>query len=326
MSDSLKIVSSFQFSQGSLNMLREAAQADVLCVADTNELLAHLHEAEILCSYTVTREWRKFAPQLHWLQAAGAGVDELRPTGILDTDSGVIVTTAVGIHTTTLSEYVFASMLMFNRSWSEMVRLQDRHVWPRSANWYKLQGRELVDQTLGIVGLGNIGRRIAQLGKAFGMCVLATRHSALGGEQEPDVDQVYSLAQLHTMLRQSDYVVLAVPLTPQTEKLIGEAELRAMQPHAYLVNIARGRVIDEKMLIRALQEGWIGGAGLDVTEEEPLPPDSPLFSLPNVILTPHISGVSVHYDKRLAALFADNLRRYRAGEPLRNRYDAARGY
>ncbi len=326
MSDSLKIVSSFQFSQVSLNTLREAAQADVLCVADTNELLAHLHEAEILCSYIVSREWRKLAPQLRWLQAVGAGVDELRPTGILDTDSGVIVTTAVGIHTTTLSEYVFASMLMFNRSWPEMVRLQDRHVWPRSANWYKLQGRELVDQTLGIVGLGNIGRRIAQLGKAFGMRLLATRRSALGGEQEPDVDQVYSLAQLHTMLRQSDYVVLAVPLTPQTEKLIGEAELRAMQPHAYLVNIARGRVIDEKMLIRALQEGWIGGAGLDVTEEEPLPPDSPLFSLPNVILTPHISGVSVHYDKRLAVLFADNLRRYRAGEPLCNRYDAARGY
>jgi phosphoglycerate dehydrogenase-like enzyme len=326
MPDSLKIVSSFQFSQDSLNVLREAAQADVLCVADTNELLAHLHETAILCSYKVTRKWRKLAPQLRWLQLTGAGVDELRPTGILDADSGIIVTTAVGIHTTTLSEYAFGSMLMFNRSWPEMVRLQDQHVWPRSANWYKLQGRELVDQTLGIVGLGNIGRRIAQLGKAFGMRVLATRRSALGGEQEPDVDQVYSPAQLHTMLRQSDYVVLAVPLTTQTEKLIGEAELRAMQPHAYLVNIARGRVIDEKMLIRALQEGWIGGVGLDVTEEEPLPPDSPLFSLPNVILTPHISGISVHYDKRLATLFADNLRRYGAGEPLRNRYDPVRGY
>jgi phosphoglycerate dehydrogenase-like enzyme len=326
MPDSLKVVSSFQFSQASLHILSEAAQAEVLCVADTNELFAHLYEAEILCSSKVTRKWRKLAPQLRWLQAAGAGVDELRPTGILDIDSGVIVTTAVGIHVTTVSEYVFGSMLMFNRSWPGMVRLQDRHVWPQSANWYKLQGRELVDQTLGIVGLGNIGRCIAQLGKAFGMRVLAMRRSALGGEQEPDVDQVYPLAQLHTMLRQSDYVVLAVPLTPQTEKLIGEAELRTMQPHAYLVNIARGRVIDEKILIRALQEGWIGGVGLDVTEEEPLPPDSPLFSLPNVILTPHISGRSVHYDKRLAALFADNLRRYRAGEPLRNRYDPVHGY
>ncbi len=323
---SLKIISSFQFSEVSLNMLREAAQRDVLCVADTNELLAHLHEAEILCTYKLTRKWRNLAPNLRWLQASGAGVDELRPTGILDADSGVIVTTAVGIHAITVSEYVFGSMLMFNRSWPEMVHLQDRHVWPRSTNWYKLKARELADQTLGIVGLGHIGRRIAQLGKAFGMRVLATRRRVQGGEHEPDVDQVYPQEQLHTMLRQSDYVVLAVPLTQQTEKLIGEAELRAMQPHAYLVNIARGRVVDERMLIRALQEGWIGGAGLDVTEEEPLPPNSPFFSLPNVILTPHISGVSVHYDKRLAALFADNLIRYRTGEPLRNLYDPVRGH
>ena len=324
--NSLKIISSFQFSEVSLTMLRKAAQRDVLCVADTNELLAHLHEAEILCTYKLTRKWRNLAPNLRWLQASGAGVDELRPTGILDADSGVIVTTAVGIHAITVSEYVFGSMLMFNRSWPEMVHLQDRHVWPRSINWYKLKARELADQTLGIVGLGHIGRRIAQLGKAFGMRVLATRRRVQGGEHEPDVDQVYPQEQLHTMLRQSDYVVLAVPLTQQTEKLIGEAELRAMQPHAYLVNIARGRVIDERMLIRALQEGWIGGAGLDVTEEEPLPPGSPFFSLPNVILTPHISGVSVHYDKRLAALFADNLIRYRTGEPLRNLYDPVRGY
>ncbi len=322
----LKIISSFQFSQVSLNMLREAAQKDVLCVADTNELLAHLHEAEILCTYKLTRKWRNLAPNLRWLQASGAGVDELRPTGILDADSGVIVTTAVGIHAITVSEYVFGSMLMFNRSWPEMVHLQDRHVWPHSTNWYKLKARELADQTLGIIGLGHIGRRIAQLGKAFGMRVLATRRSVQGEEHEPGVDQVYPQELLHTMLRQSDYVVLAVPLTQQTEKLIGEAELRAMQPHAYLVNIARGRVIDEKMLIRALQEGWIGGAGLDVTEEEPLPPESPLFSLPNVILTPHISGVSVHYDQRLAALFADNLIRYRSGEPLHNLYDPVRGY
>ena len=324
--NSLKIISSFQFSEVSLTMLRKAAQRDVLCVADTNELLAHLHEAEILCTYKLTRKWRNLAPNLRWLQASGAGVDELRPTGILDADSGVIVTTAVGIHAITVSEYVFGSMLMFNRSWPEMVHLQDRHVWPRSINWYKLKARELADQTLGIVGLGHIGRRMAQVGKAFGMRVLATRRRVQGGEPEPDVDQVYPQEQLHTMLRQSDYVVLAVPLTQQTEKLIGEAELRAMQPHAYLVNIARGRVIDERMLIRALQEGWIGGAGLDVTEEEPLPPNSPFFSLPNVILTPHISGVSVHYDKRLAALFADNLIRYRTGEPLRNLYDPVRGY
>jgi phosphoglycerate dehydrogenase-like enzyme len=117
-----------------------------------------------------------------------------------------------------------------------------------------------------------------------------------------------------------------VPLTAETERLIGEAELRAMKPNAYLVNIARGRVIDEQALVRALREGWIAGAGLDVAEIEPLPSNSLLYSLPNVILTPHIAGVSVHYEKRLAEVFADNLRRYRAGEPLVNRFDPARGY
>lgn len=321
-----KVISTFQFTPTSQAILREAAQTDVLCIANNEEFLARLQEAEVLCSYWVPNNWRVLAPHLRWLQASGAGVDGLRPTGILDEPDVVTVTTAVGIHASTIGEYVFGSMLMFNRTWPEMVRLQDRHVWPHSANWYKLRGRELVNQTLGIIGLGSIGRRVAQLGHAFGMRVVATRRSVEPGMRDPDVDLLYPMERLHDMLRQSDYVVLAVPLTPQTEKLIGEPELRAMRPHTYLVNVARGQIIDEKMLIRALREGWIAGAGLDVTQEEPLPPDSPLFSLPNVILTPHISGDSVHYDQRLTELFADNLRRYRAGEPLRNRYDPARGY
>jgi phosphoglycerate dehydrogenase-like enzyme len=326
MTSSLKVISTFQFTKASHDVLREAANAEVLCITNNEEFLARLQEAEILCSYTVPENWRALAPNLRWLQVPGAGVDGLQPTGILDAHSGVLVTTAVGIHGTTIGEYVFGSMLMFNRTWPQMVRLQDRHVWPRSANWYKLGGRELVDQTLGIAGFGAIGRRIAQLGKAFGMRVLATRRTMHEDVRDPDVDRFYPREGLRDMLRQSDYVVLAVPLTAETENLIGEAELRCMRPNAYLVNIARGRVIDEDMLIRALKEGWIAGAGLDVTREEPLPADSPLYAMPNVILTPHISGISVHYDKRLTSLFADNLRRYRAGEPLLNRYDPERGY
>jgi phosphoglycerate dehydrogenase-like enzyme len=326
MSSDRNVLSSFQFSQASQVVLREAAQANFLCIANTEEFLARLRDAEILCSYWLPNNWRELAPNLRWLQASGAGIDGLRSTGILDAASGVVVTTAVGIHAATIGEYVFGSMLMFNRSWPEMVRLQDRHVWPRSANWYKLGGRELDNQTLGVIGLGSIGRRVAQLGKAFGMHVLATRRTVHGGAGDPDVDQIYPLERLHNMLHRCDYVVVAVPLTTQTEKLIGEPELRVMPSHAYLVNVARGQIIDEQVLIRALKEGWIAGAGLDVTEEEPLPADSPLFSMPNVILTPHISGVSVHYDKRLTELFADNLRRYRADKPLRNLYDPVRGY
>jgi phosphoglycerate dehydrogenase-like enzyme len=326
MTANLNVISTYQFSPASQEMISAAAQAQLLCISNTEEFQARLRDAEVLCSSWIPRNWRELAPNLRWLQYPEAGVDALQPTGILDADSGVIVTTAVGINASTISEYVFSSMLMFNRSWPTMVRLQDRHIWPRSASWYNLGGRELVGQTLGIVGLGHIGRRVAQIGRAFGMRILATRRSVVPDEHDADVDQFYTSDQLRDMLHLSDYVVISVPLTTTTENLIGEAELRAMQPHAYLVNVARGRVIDEDALIRALKEGWIGGAGLDVTREEPLPADSPLFAIPNVILTPHISGVSVHYDQRLATLFADNLRRYRAGEPMINLYDPVREY
>jgi phosphoglycerate dehydrogenase-like enzyme len=329
MTQHFSVLSTYPFSTTYLQELQVAAQTDVLCVTAKEELLSRLPDAEILCSYWIPDNWRDLAPNLRWFQVAGGGIDGLRATGLLDAESDVLVTTAVGIHSLTVGEYVFGSMLMFNRSWPQMVRLQDQHIWPQSPHWYKLERRELFDQTLGIVGLGHIGRRVAQLGKAFGMRVLATRRSIQQVEEgavDANVDRTYPIHMLQTMLSQCDYVVLAVPLTAETRQLIGEAELRAMNCHAYLVNVARGHIVDEKVLIHALKERWIGGAGIDVTEKEPLPSDSPLFTLPNVILTPHISGESIHYAKRLTALFADNLRRYRTGEPLRNRYDPVRRY
>ncbi len=329
MTQPFSVLSTYPFSTTDLAELQAAAQTDVQCVATREGLLSRLPDAEILCSYWIPDNWRELAPNLRWLQVAGGGVDGLRATGLLDAESDVLVTTAVGIHAYMVGEYVFGSMLMFNRSWPQMIQLQDQQIWPQSPSWYKLERRELFGQTLGIIGLGHIGRRVAQLGKAFGMRVLATRRSTLTVEQGTEgalVDVMYPMRLLKTMLSQCDYIVLAVPLTPETKKLISEAELRVMKSNAYLVNVARGQIVDEKSLIRALKEHWIGGAGLDVTEKEPLPLDSPLFKLPNVILTPHISGESINYGKRLATLFADNLRRYRAGEPLRNLYDSARGY
>jgi phosphoglycerate dehydrogenase-like enzyme len=324
-SSSLKVVTTFPFSTESQQLLKEAAATASVVVTTADELSAHLSDVEILCSYFIPSDWRTQAPKLRWLQFPGAGVDSLATTGLLNVNSSVIVTTAAGIHAETISEYVFGSMLMFNWNWPQMVRLQDNHVWARSATWYHLGGRELAGQTLGIIGLGHIGRRIAQLAHAFGMRVLGMRRS-LSGEQEPDVDQFFLPEQLHELLRLCDYVVISVPLTGETEKLIGEDELRIMRSNAYLVNIARGRVIDEQALIQALREGRIAGAGLDVAEEEPLPSESPLYSMPNVILTPHISGNSAHYDTRLAALFADNLKRYRLGQKLQNQYEPSRGY
>ncbi len=327
MSTGFKVVSTYRFTPTSLRLLQEAALSEVICVTDQEQFIAQLPEAEILCSFSVPNNWRELAPHLRWLQYPGAGVDGLRPSGLLDEQSGVVVTSAAGIHATTISEYVFGSMLMFNWNWPQMVRLQDSHLWARSTGWYNLGGRELAGQTLGVVGMGSIGRRIAQVGRAFGMRVLGIRRSFSSEDaSDPDLDQSYPPSALRELLGQSDYVVLSVPLTPETEHLIGEEELRSMKSNAYLVNIARGRVIDEQALIRALREGWIAGAGLDVAEVEPLPSNSPLYTMPNVILTPHIAGVSVHYESRLAHLFAENLRRYRSGEPLLNRFDPARGY
>ncbi len=329
MSTSLKVVSSYRFTPTSQQLLRDAAEMEIFCTANQEELLAQLPQAEIFCSFSIPDNWQTLAPHLRWFQFAGAGIDGLRFSGLLEKQSKVLVTTATGVHSQPIGEYVFGSMLMFNWNWPQMVRLQDSHVWAKSAGWYNLGGRELAGQTLGVIGMGRIGRKIAQLGHAFGMRVLGMRRSFASGEaslSDNDLDQSYPPAQLHELLKQSDYIVLAVPLTAETEHLIGEAELKVMKSSAYLINIARGRVIDQRALIRALREGWIGGAGLDVVEFEPLPSESPLYSLPNVILTPHISGISIYYEQRLAELFAENLRRYRKGEPLQNRFDPERGY
>jgi phosphoglycerate dehydrogenase-like enzyme len=320
------IVTDIDFSPASRQQLHDAVQSDIAYLADREEFLRALEGAEILCSLNLPNDLLERAPKLRWLQNPGAGLERLRPLKVLEPGSRVIVTSASGIHETQISEYVIGSMLVFNRSWPEMVRLQDQHSWPRQSDTAHLRQRELANAVLGIVGLGHIGRSVAKLARAFGMKILGTRFSAHAGEQDPDVDHLYPFDDLHQLLSESDYVVLSVPLTDRTEKMIGEAELRAMRKNAYLVNIARGAVIDEDALIRALKEGWIAGAGLDVAVNEPLPADSSLYTTPNLILTPHISGASEHYNERLADLFAENLRRYRAGQPLLNRYDAEKGY
>lgn len=326
MADTLKIVTEVDFEAASLQKLREAAQADIEVITDRQTFLQAYHDADIVCGFNIPNDVRKIATHLRWFQSTSAGLDRLQSTGLLDPDSKILVTRASGVHITQISEYVFGSMLVFNRSWPEMFKLQQQHLWPRHSSPPHLAQRELSGHTLGIVGLGNIGRGIAHLGRAFGMKVIASRFSAQPGATDPDVDALYTMEQLHELLSQSDYVVLAVPLTAKTEKLISTAELQVMPHHAYLVNIARGRVIDEAALIHALREGEIAGAGLDVAVEEPLPPESPLYDAPNLILTPHVSGASDYYNMRVADLFAENLQRYRAGQPLRNQYDPAKGY
>jgi phosphoglycerate dehydrogenase-like enzyme len=287
-------------------------------------LTSILAEAEVLFTSTVIPpDIAGSAPKLRWVQITAAGVE-----GLLDSEfarSGVTLTSASGIHAVPIGEYVMGTMLAFAKGLPAAMRAQaDR-------TWRPYLAEELHGKTVGILGLGAIGGYVAKLTKADGMRVLAIRRSIrrrTAGQKAgiANVDELLPPSDLPYLLSQADYVVIAVPLTSESRGLIGEPELRSMRPTARLINISRGAVIDETALVRALKEGWIAGAALDVFEQEPLPPESELWGMDNVILTPHISGGTPVYMERAVELFCDNLRRYLAGEPLRNAVDLKRGY
>ena len=258
------------------------------------------------------------APRLKWIQVISAGVDRW-----IDTDvwrSRVILTGVSGIHATPIGEFVMALMLMFAKNAPLGFRMMSTKDWER----YPTQ--TLRGKTVGIVGLGHIGKEVARLSKAFGMKVIATRRSVSAPGKARNVDLLLPQSRMKQMLAASDYIVLSVPLTPKTRHIIGEAELNAMRSTARLINIGRGRLVDEEALIRALDKKVIAGAGLDVTYTEPLPKDSPLWDFENVILSPHISGSREDYVLHATALFCENLRRYLDGKRLLNVVDRKRGY
>ena len=268
------------------------------------------------------------APRLSWVHSASAGVERaLTPTA---RERGVVITNARGVFSRPIAEYVLMMILAISRRLPQLLELQ------RERTWQPLEGHELRDLTIGIVGLGSIGRAVATLASAFGCRVVAIRRrTETGGSSGgPDVDglravepdEVLGPDGLPALLAQSDFVVLAAPLTPETEGMIDDAALASMKRGSWLVNVARGRLIDERALLRALGEGRIGGAVLDTFAEEPLPPDSPFYDLPNAIVTPHTSWSSGRVLDRSVELFCDNLRRYAAGEPLLNVVDPTAGY
>jgi len=302
--------------------------------AEVAAALADHPTTEILYAFDVPENVLDLAPELCWLQLHSAGADHLLDHPVMQSD--LTVTTASGIHATPIAEYVFASILAHRWQVPRWTECQRESRWP-TGRWDLYARPELRGSTLGIVGYGSIGREVGRLAKAFGMHVLALRRSEGRAEEGYVVDytgdpqgyvpeRFYPGEALHEMLAACDYVVLALPLTDETFHFIGEAELKAMKSTAYLVNIARGPIVDEASLIRALREGWIAGAGLDVFEQEPLPPTSPLWGLENVLISPHVAGFTPRYDDRAVALFAQNLARYIAGEPLLNQIDKDRGY
>lgn len=273
------------------------------------------------------------APHLTWVHSATSGVERALTPAALARD--VLVTNARGVFSRPIAEHVLLMILAVSRHLPQLLELQ------RERTWQPLEGRELRELTIGIVGYGSLGRSVASLASAFGARVIAMRRRPEAGSAvdagsaeddgdvfpfEPRLDRVVGPDGLHELLEASDIVVLAAPLTPATDGLINEAALAAMKHDAWLINVARGRLVDDTAMIRALRENRIGGAALDTFRDEPLPPGSPYWELSNVILTPHTAWSSARVLDRSIDLFCDNLRRFSRGEPLRNVVDPTAGY
>jgi D-2-hydroxyacid dehydrogenase (NADP+) len=286
--------------------------------AARKQLDALLSGAQIIYGFRLPDNFIVRAPKLKWFQTMSAGVDRF-----LDEEfrrSSVIMTSVKGIHATPIGEFVLGLMLMLAKK--APLAFQQK----QQKQWQPFLATTLRSKTVGIVGLGHIGREVARLAKAFGMKVVATRRSAGKSQRARYADRLLPPNRLPELLAESDYVVLTLPLTSETRGIIGDKELRSMKPTAYLINIARGNLIDEAALVRALEEKRIAGAGLDVFATEPLPKDSPLWDFSEVIISPHIAGGMEDYVARATAVFCENLRRYLSGRKLINIVDKKKGY
>jgi phosphoglycerate dehydrogenase-like enzyme len=326
-----RFATNFPFDASDRARLSEALGEGRLLAARTPQELRELVNAhpdiDVLCPTFDTDDLTPLLPNLRWLALPSAGADHVIGLPWVNEPDAPIITTANGVHATPISEHVFSAILLWSRRWPELARLQQERSWPASLREKAmLAGRELESDTLLVIGLGAIGRRIAQLGRAFGMRTLATRRSVAPGATDPDVDIIASMNDLNALLPEADYIVIATPSTAETRGLISAERLALMKPTAMLINIARGEIIEEPALIAALTDGKLGAAALDVTAREPLAPDDPLWSTPNLFLSPHISGLTPRYSQRLTDILLDNISRYREGRPMRNLVQPARGY
>lgn len=293
---------------------RTAPDAEV--VAPTKEDLAtELAEAEIFYGYHSPEVFRA-AKKLCWIQSVAAGLDAMVDEALIERD--LTITNASGVHAPQVAETAWALTLARTRSLSTYFRHQQEHHWECSTHF------DLDGATAGIIGLGGIGRRYARVAAAFGMRVLAV--DAHEPPKPDTVEAVWSLDRLDELLAAADVVLISCPATKATHHLINAERLACMKPTAFLVNIARGDIVDEVALAESLRAGRIAGAGIDVCAREPLPPDSTLWDVPNLSITPHSAGLSPSRTRRLTEFFCQNLRRYLDDEPLLNVVDPRIGY
>ncbi|WP_247731650.1 D-2-hydroxyacid dehydrogenase [Halovivax limisalsi] len=281
----------------------DALEASVTVTETRAESLSAIETATILVGTSLPDEWLDRADRLEWVQAYTAGYDHYDLDAL--EDAGIVLTNATGVHGQPMAEWALGAMLGFERN------LFDARERQRDGVWLREGGGELAGKTVGIVGLGAIGGRTAELASALGCRVIGTKRDP---STAPDaVDEVYPADELGAVLARAEYLVLACPLTEETRGLIDRDALRTMRSDAILLNMARGEVVDEDALVDSLQQGRVDGAALDVFATEPLPADSPLWDLPNVLVTPHVAGSTPHYYDRIAEIVVENFAAFASG-------------
>ena len=339
MTETIQVLITQRFSDDLMNELKGLSprlEITTRPVENPDEIEPEVWEkTEVLYTSDLLPE-PEWVPNLRWVQFHWAGVDALLDDPLLQNED-LLATTLSGANASQVAEYVMMMLLALGHHMPDLTAHKAQALWAED-RWERFQPRELRDSTVGIVGYGSVGRQVARLLHTFGATVLATKHDAMHPEDtgyhsqelgDPGGDLVHRLyppQAIKSMFKECDFIVVSVPLTGETRHLIGAAELAACKPSAYLIDISRGNVIDHEALVSALEGKQLAGAGLDVFPEEPLPPENPLWHLPNVLLSPHIAGNTPHYDHRAIALFSDNLYRYLAGMPLFNQVDLAKGY
>jgi glyoxylate/hydroxypyruvate reductase A len=278
-----------------------------------------LREADILFDFDQTHleDLPEVAPNVRWIQATSSGIGPfVQRMGYASRMPGTVFTRASGVHAQPLAEFCVMVMLMFRKGLHRVMRDQERKHWERYA------GTDLEGRTLVVVGLGGVGREVVRMAKALRMRVVGVdRPGYLFDPDALPLDEFHPAGELHAVLGEAEHLVLIAPHTPETEGMIGARELALMPPGAVFINISRGALVDEEALMEALRSGHLAGAGLDVFAEEPLPPDSPFWEMPNVLVSPHSASTSDRENRRLTDLFCENLRRFLSGEPLINVLD-----
>jgi D-2-hydroxyacid dehydrogenase (NADP+) len=287
------------------------------------ELPPELPDTDIFVGAFLLAQHLQIAKKLKWIHSTSAGIGQLAYPELIA--SGIAVTNAGGVFSIPMAEHTIGVMLALARNFPDTVRQQDQKLWSQQLLWDKPQHlTELLGATLLIVGLGSIGREIALRAAAFGMRIIGVTRSGNGSATH--ANKIVSAERLHEVLPEADYVVLAVPETGETKQLFNHERFARMKRGARLINLGRGSAIDEDALVRALESGTLGGAALDVTEKEPLPPESRLWAAPNLFITPHTSAVSSRLWQRETDLIVRLLEEWFGGKELSNRVDLARGY